>query len=130
MLNIDNKFEIGQEVYVIQKCRMKDECPACKGEGHIIVDGNRFSCVTCYGTGRLHGQKKVYQVVGKDIIDKIKTYSYRLHNGTDGIKTVVKYAFRNGTDYTDVKLFLTEEEAIAECDRLNKTKELEESDEY
>lgn len=122
MLQIDNKFEIGQEVYVIQKCRVKDECPACKGEGQIIVDGNRFSCVTCYGTGRLHGQKKMYQVVGKDIIDKIKTYTYRLNNGTDEVKTVIKYAFRDGTDYTDAKLFLTEEEAIAECDRLNKKK--------
>ena len=70
MLQIDNKFDIGQELYVIQKCRVKNECPACKGEGQIIVDGNRFSCVTCYGTGRLHGQKKTYQVVGKDIIDK------------------------------------------------------------
>lgn len=122
MLQIDNKFDIGQEVYVIQKCRVKDECPACKGEGQIIVDDNRFSCVTCYGTGRLHGQKKMYQIVGRDIIDKIKTYSYRLHNGTDGIKTVVKYAFKNGTDYTDAKLFLTEEEANAECDKLNKKK--------
>lgn len=119
MLQINNKFEIGQEVYVIQKCRVKDKCPACKGEGQIVVDGNRFSCVTCYGTGRLHGQKKTYQVVGKDIIDKIKTYSYRLHNGADGIKTVVKYALKDGTDYTDAKLFLTEEEANAECDRLN-----------
>lgn len=122
MLNIDNKFEIGQEVYVIRKERVKEQCPACKGKGQIIVDGNRFSCVTCYGTGRLHGQKKTYQVVGKDIIDKIKTYSYRLHNGTDGIKTIVKYAFKDGTDYTDAKLFLTEEEANAECERLNKRK--------
>lgn len=67
----------------------------------------------------------MYQIVGRDIIDKIKTYSYRLHNGTDGIKTVVKYAFKNGTDYTDAKLFLTEEEANAECDKLNSTQTAE-----
>lgn len=119
MLYVDNKFGIGQEVYIVQKAREDSICPACKGEGHIVIDGNRFSCVTCYGTGLLHGKKRIYQVVGKDIIDKIKTYSYRLHNGTDGIKTVVKYAFKNGNDYTDAKLFLTEEEAEARCKELN-----------
>lgn len=51
-----------------------------------------------------------------------KTYSCQLHNGTDGIKTIVKYGFRNGTDYTDAKLFLTEEEANTECNGLNKRK--------
>lgn len=119
MLNIDNKFEIGQEVYVIRKERTKEKCSACNGEGYIIVNENRFSCVSCYGTGLLHGKKKIYQLVGKDVIDKIKTYSYRLHNGTDGIKTVVKYAFKNGDDYTDAKLFLTREEAEARCKELN-----------
>ena len=58
--------------------------------------------------------------VGKEVIDRIKTYSYLLHNGTDKIKTVVKYAFKNGDDYTDTKLFLTEEEAEARCKELNK----------
>lgn len=29
MLNIDNQFEIGQEVYVIRKERTKEKCPAC-----------------------------------------------------------------------------------------------------
>ena len=118
MLNIENKFEIGQEVYVIRKERVKERCPACNGDGHIIVNENRFSCESCYGTGLLHGKKRIYQVVGKDVIDRIKTYSYRLHNGTDEIKTVVKYAFKNGDDYTDTKLFLTEEEAEARCKEL------------
>lgn len=119
MLNIDNKFEIGQEVYVIRKERTKEKCPACNGEGHIVIDGNRFSCEKCYGNGRLHGQKRKYQVVGKDVIDKIKTYSYRIHKGTDEIKTVIKYAFKNGDDYTDAKLFLTLEKAEARCKELN-----------
>lgn len=119
MLDIDNKFEIGQEVYVIRKEKTKDKCPACNGEGHIIIDSNMFSCVKCCGLGRIYGQKSTYHVVGKKVIDRIKTYSYLLHNGTDKIKTVVKYAFKNGDDYTDTKLFLTEEEAEARCKELN-----------
>lgn len=118
MLQIDNKFKVGQEVYMIQKARVKETCTACKGEGHITIDGNKFSCVTCYGTGRLQGNK-IYQVVGKNIIDKIKTYTYRLNNKTDEVKTIVKYGFKGGDDYTEAKLFLVEKDAIKECDRLN-----------
>lgn len=33
-------------------------------------------------------------------------------------KTVVKYAFKNGYDYTEAKLFLTKEEAEACCKEL------------
>ena len=36
MLNIDNKFEIGQEVYVIRKERTKEKCFACNGDGAIL----------------------------------------------------------------------------------------------
>ena len=118
MLQINNKFEVGQEVYIIQKVRVKEDCPACNGEGHIIIDGNRFSCVTCYGTGRLHGQKKTHEVIGKKVIIKIKTYTYR-NNGVGEMRTEVKYIFENGYEFTDAKLFLTEGEANAECDRLN-----------
>ena len=119
MLNIDNKFEIGQEVYIVQKSRKKECCPACKGNGHIIVEDNRFSCTLCYGTGNLHAQKKTYQVIGKDIIDRIKTFTNRVHEGSKEITTVVKYTFKDGSEYTDARLFLTEKEANNECDRLN-----------
>lgn len=44
-INVETKFNIGQEVYIIQKARSKEPCAACNGEGHIIIDGNRFSCI-------------------------------------------------------------------------------------
>ena len=36
-INIETKFNIGQEVYIIQKARSKEPCAACNGEGHIMV---------------------------------------------------------------------------------------------
>lgn len=120
-INIETKFNIGQEVYIIQKARSKEPCAACNGEGYIIVDGNRFSCDKCFGTGRLHGKRKIYQLAGKDTITSIKIFNYLLN--ADGhhneLKTVVKYAFKNGNDFTDQKLFATQEEAQARCNELN-----------
>ena len=115
MLNIDNKFEIGQEVYVIRKFTMKETCPACKGEGRKIIDGNAFTCNRCYGSGQVNGIEN-YQVTGKDTIKKMRIY---LERSDGGIKSVVKYVFKNGRDYTDKKLFLTAEEADARCKKLN-----------
>ena len=47
MFNINNKFEIGQEVYLIRKVKIKNPCPACNGEGNKIIDGNKFYCSKC-----------------------------------------------------------------------------------
>ena len=120
-INVETKVNIDQEVYIIQKARLKEPCAVCNGEGHIIVDGNRFSCTSCFGTGRLYGKRKIYQLLGKDTITSIKVFNYLLN--ADGhhneLKTVVKYAFKNGTDFTDQKLFATQEEAEARCRELN-----------
>lgn len=120
-INIETKFNIGQEVYIIQKARAKEPCPACNGQGHIKIEGNDFSCTSCYGTGRLYGKKKIYQLLGKDTITSIKIFNYLLNTGGhhNELKTVVKYGFKNGNDFTDQKLFATQEEAEARCRELN-----------
>lgn len=97
-IDMETKFDVGQEVYVIQKAMSKELCPVC----------NR--------------SKKIYQLVGKDTITSIKVFNYLLNAGGhhNKLKTVVKYAFKNGTDFTDQKLFATQEEAEARCRELNK----------
>ena len=121
-IDVNTKFDVGQEVYIIQKARSKEPCAACNGEGHIIIDGNKFSCDKCFGTGRLHGKRKIYQLAGKDTITNIKVYNYLLNTGGhhNESKTVVKYGFADRNDYTDQKLFATQEEAQARCKELNK----------
>lgn len=121
-IDVNTKFDVGQEVYIIQKARSKESCAACNGEWHIIIDGNKFSCDKCFGTGRLHGKRKIYQLAGKDTITNIKVYNYLLNAGGhhNESKTVVKYGFADRNDYTDQKLFSTQEEAQARCKELNK----------
>ena len=116
MITINNKFELGQEVYIVQKTREERICPACDGAGHKIIDGHKFSCVEYYGTGKLHGKKKIYTASRKDKIDKITIHVY-YENGE--LKNVIKYKFNNYTEFIDKRLFATKEEAIAACEKLN-----------
>lgn len=115
MLNIENTFEIGQEVYIVQKQRDIRDCPACDGIGHKVIDGHKFSCVDCHGSGKIYGRKRIYKSE-KDIIRRIVIQLYT-ENGE--AKTVIKYRFECGGEYTDKRLFTTQEEAEACCKELN-----------
>ncbi len=122
MMQIDNKFEIGQEVYVIGKVKPKNTCPACNGEGHKIIDGNKFACAKCWGDGWIRGKKKIYQVFeGIKTITAIKThtnntvseikYNLRKEDGVGCIEVVEKY------------LFVDKQDALSTCKLLNKNTE-------
>lgn len=116
MVTIDNKFDIGQEVYIVRKMREKTVCPACDGIGYKIFNDYKFSCRKCYGTGNLHSKNKIYMAYEKDKIDRIKIFMY-IEN--DEMKTVVKYKLKNGTEFVERSLFATREEAEARCKELN-----------
>lgn len=119
MLNIDNKFEIGQEVYVIQKVRVKKPCSACNGEGHKIIDGNKYYCSRCDGKGFLRYEtKKEYQVVGLKEVTLIKTLTHPQGQNPEP-RTEIKYNVGNIKEVPEHHLFVNGEEAIAACKELN-----------
>lgn len=126
MLQIDNKFEIGQEVYVIQKVRVKKPCSACNGEGHKIIDGNKYYCSRCDGEGFLRYEtKKEYQVVGLKEVTLIKTLTHPQGQNSEP-RTEIKYNVGNIKEVPEHHLFVNGEEAIAECDKLNNPESEEE----
>lgn len=123
MMQIDNKYEIGQEVYVIQKCRAKEICPACNGEGNKIIDGYKFNCTLCTGFGFLvPRKKKEYQVVGLNTITLVKTIT-QLQGKELVPQTVITYNVKNEKgnlrEVPEHHLFINGEEAIATCKKLN-----------
>lgn len=127
MLQIDNKFDVGQEVYVIQKCRVKEICPACNGEGNKIIDGYKFNCTLCTGFGFLNPRKKKeYQVVGLNTITLVKTIT-QLQGKELVPQTVITYNVKSeeGTlrEVPEHHLFTDGEEAIKYCALLNKEME-------
>ena len=123
MLNIDNKFEVGQEVYIIRKERTKEKCPACNGDGHIIVNENRFSCEKCYGRGYLRNTANIaYQIIGKYVVTLVKSIT-QLQGKKLLPKTVITYNVGNECmtlkEVPEHHLFTTKEEAEARCKELN-----------
>lgn len=123
MLNIDNRFEIGQEVYVIQKVRTKTPCSACNGEGHKIIDGNKFYCSKCNGEGYLRYEtKKEYQVIGLKTVTLVKSIT-QLQGKELVPKTVITYNVGNECmtlkEVPEHHLFTDMDEAIRVCGELN-----------
>ena len=120
MLNIENKFDIGQEVYVIWKVKVKVPCSVCKGDGHKIIDGHKYYCSLCCGEGFFsYRTNKEYQVIGLKTVTLVKTITQ-----TQG--TIVTYNVESEDgklkEVPEHHLFTDGEEAIKYCELLNKKK--------
>lgn len=113
-INVETKYDVGQEVYRIGKVRKEEICSACNGEGYIKINNNVFSCNTCSTTGKICGEREQYQIVGKDTIKNISVVNY-LYNGTR-----VRYGFDMGITFTENRLFETQEAAEEKCKELNR----------
>lgn len=120
---IENKFNIGDEVYVIQKVKIKNPCSACNGDGYKIIDGNKFYCSKCYGERYLwHETKKEYQVIGLKTVTLVKSIT-QLQAKERIPQTVITYNVGNECmtikEVPEHHLFDTKEEAEARCKELN-----------
>lgn len=129
MLNIDNKFEIGQEVYVIWKVKVKRPCSACNGEGHKVIDGHKFYCSKCNGEGYLrYESKKEYQVIGLKTVTLVKSIT-QLQGKEQIPQTVITYNVGSeGMTLKEVPehhLFVSCDEAITVCGDLNRKMNME-----
>lgn len=109
-IDMKTKFDVGQDVYIIQKTRSKEPCAACNGGGHIIIDGNRFAYDMCRTDGKVF---KIKYETRKKVIDDVRVLNTLETN-------IVRYGFKNGTVYAEKNVFATREEAETRCNELNK----------
>ena len=63
-MNINTKFDIGQQVYIINKETIVNKnCPTCKGTGKVkakLLESEEIiecKCSKCNGTGNVHSKK-------------------------------------------------------------------------
>ena len=118
MLQIANKFEVGQEVYIIEErvksVRLEKRCPICEGVGKIVYKGQELRCPSC-DNGVITAN-----------IDRVSLFSV----GYRGKITLIRLQYVNDESYSvkykicgkyipECRLALTEEEAIVKCNNLN-----------
>lgn len=58
-MNIQTKYDIGQEVYAVFYGECQVQCPTCKGAALTLVDDALFKCVECDGTGTVNEFGKI-----------------------------------------------------------------------
>lgn len=108
MLNIKNKFEIGQEVYLIEKKR----CPVCNGKGSFYHNGYYIECPKCKtnNVGQYIVTEGTYKITG------IRVYTH------DGLNFGIRYNLNNlngKKKRPENRIFATKEEAEECCKALN-----------
>ena len=113
MIIFDNKFNIGEEVYLITQVPIKYECPICEGEGKIVHNGYEMGCPKCQGHGKLCDDKsRVWEVMnGTFTINSIKA-------NCNGESVTMRYKV-SGYNRAEYNLFKSVEDAEKRCKELN-----------
>lgn len=118
MLKVDNKFDVGQEVYVISETvktvQHTEKCDTCEGMGIIIYKGKKLQCPLCYNGKITTGTERIFAY---SIGDHGKITSIRIRY-TNKDSQSIRYKI-NGKSVPENMIALTGSDAIALCEELN-----------
>lgn len=64
-MEINNKYNIGDELYTVVRKPIKYDCPVCDGSGIFVHNGYDVKCPHCYGSGKLHDNKTLWCVANE-----------------------------------------------------------------
>ena len=129
-MQIDTRFNIGDEVYVCKNRSKKEKelCRICDGIGVITIKGKTFKCPECHGKKTVHTKSVKSFVPEKRTITKV-TVSITENNGNQQIFR--KYDCKAQThreetssiaEYRNI-IFTTLEEAETRCKELMETED-------
>ena len=132
-MEFKTKFDIGQEVYTITLTEKQHyiQCHACKGDGHIKINEETFVCPKCSFTIKGKVWDSSYKTWVTDVSGVIGLVQAEFSTARDN-EPALKHQYMidstgigSGTVWKENRLFLTEEEAQKECDRLNEAKDFD-----
>lgn len=104
MLEVNNKFEIGEEVYTGIRVPVKYKCPICDGEGKFLHNGYEVRCNNCCGSGKLHN---THQFLLEPVKVRIQRIIASIWNEQISIKYKVDCTEANVRNRSETTLFKT-----------------------
>ena len=123
MFSVDNRFEVGQEVYVIKKEKRKiateKTCDICFGKGIFDYRGYTINCPKCKTRGKIETDSRYALVFDFDKPHKITSIRYMVYEDINqNREEPLKYKI-DGKFVPEKYIASTWEEAVRMCDELN-----------
>lgn len=123
MIEVNNKFEIGEEVYTGVRVPIKYKCPICEGQGKFMHNGYEVRCSNCCGSGKLHNSHQF-------LLEPVKVKIYRINASVWNDVITVKYRVncdeanvRNRSETALLRSFEEAEQYCKECNTKEKAAE-------
>lgn len=124
MHTVNNKFEIGQEVFLITeiKVRIEDKrtCDVCLGSGTVRYKGYEMECPKCHGKREIVLDSKpsvIFSVEDKPY--HIVSYRYTVCKDGEILRYKIKQDGGKEKNVAEEIIFVDKEEAVKVCDELN-----------
>jgi excinuclease UvrABC ATPase subunit len=119
MYNIETKFDIGDQVYLIRKVKVINVCNVCEGKRRIEYKDKMMTCPECKGVGTLPSNMEVYVVKDEPLTVKSIRVSISTKCGSNTRRYKVEAMYESYVR-AEENIYSTKELAQAACDDLNK----------
>ena len=124
-MNIKTKFNLGDKVYPIELTgrSAEDTCTCCLGLGTLTqkITNKNIKCFECKGMGIVTVYPpSIWVLDDKGIISAVKYNLYEEERSYMKGEADLMYEFYSLAEYPERDLFITKEEAEAECANRNK----------
>lgn len=123
MFTVLNLYEVGQEVFVVEKkngiIEKTETCDICLGEGYFNYKGHPHRCAKCSGKGKIIlDTERVTRYQVSDNPKKITSIRYMVYGKENISEPQLKYKV-DGKFIEEQLLYPTYDEAENACDQLN-----------
>lgn len=116
MIEVNNKFEIGEEVYTGVRVPVKYKCPICEGQGKFIHNSYEVKCSNCCGSGKLHNS---HQFLLEPTKVKVRRIIASIWKDVVTVKYKVDCSEANVRNRSETSLFRSLEEVEQYCKECN-----------
>ena len=118
-MEVNNKYNCGDELYTVVRKPIKYDCPVCDGSGIFQHNGYDVKCPHCCGSGKVHDGKTLWCVADEKV--KIRRIIASIWEDQITCKYKVNYS---GTDCninnrSENNLFVNKEDAENWCKENN-----------